>query len=136
MDGLMQDFQLNLNTVLNRAELHFGKKAIVTRTPDKSWHRYTWGEMAKRTKKLALALRALELLPEGGLAHRVRFVFASLAARQPRRHGRRRHAVGTPEHPDLGRLVEHRIQRRVGPGGHREHQRGNRGPHRREHRAD
>lgn len=63
MDGLMQDFPLNLNTVLNRAERHFGKKAIVTRTPDKSWHRYTWGEMAKRTKKLALALRRLGIQP-------------------------------------------------------------------------
>ncbi|MCH7960501.1 MAG: long-chain fatty acid--CoA ligase [Candidatus Hydrogenedentes bacterium] len=63
MDGLMQDFQLNLNTVLNRAELHFGKKTIATRTPDKSWHRYTWGEMAKRTKKLALALRKLGIQP-------------------------------------------------------------------------
>ncbi len=63
MDGLMMDFQLTLDAVLRRAEQHFYKKEIVTRMPDKSFHRYTYGDMVKRTKKLALALKRLGIKP-------------------------------------------------------------------------
>ena len=63
MDGLMMDFELTLDAVLRRAEQHFFKKEIVTRQPDKSFHRYTYGDMAKRAKKLALALRRLGIKP-------------------------------------------------------------------------
>ena len=59
MDGLMMDFQLTLDAVLRRAEQQFFKKEIVTRLPDKSFHRYTYGDMARRAKQLALALRRL-----------------------------------------------------------------------------
>ncbi len=63
MDGLMMDFQLTLDAVLRRAEQHFFKKEIVTRLPDRSFHRYTYGDMARRAKKLALALRRLGIEP-------------------------------------------------------------------------
>ncbi len=63
MDGLMMDFDLTLDAVLRRAEQHFYKKEIVTRQPDKSFHRYTYGDMVKRTKKLALALQRLGIKP-------------------------------------------------------------------------
>ena len=63
MDGLMMDFELTLDAVLRRAEQHFFKKEIVTRLPDKSFHRYTYGDMAKRAKKLALALQRLGIQP-------------------------------------------------------------------------
>ncbi len=63
MDGLMMDFQLTLDAVLRRAEQHFFKKEIVTRLPDKSFHRYTYGDMAVRAKKLALALQRLGIQP-------------------------------------------------------------------------
>ncbi len=59
MDGLMMDYQLTLDAVLRRAEQHFFKKEIVTRLPDKSFHRYTYGDMARRAKQLALALQRL-----------------------------------------------------------------------------
>ncbi|MBI2423239.1 MAG: long-chain fatty acid--CoA ligase [Candidatus Hydrogenedentes bacterium] len=58
MDGLMMDFPLTLDLVLRRAEQHFHHKEIVTRMPGKGWHRYTYGEMAVRAKRLALALQS------------------------------------------------------------------------------
>src|ERR671939_1468558 len=61
MDGLMMDFQLTLPPVLRRAETFFGDKEIVTRLPDKSFHRYTYREMAGRAKQLAVALDQLGL---------------------------------------------------------------------------
>jgi fatty-acyl-CoA synthase len=39
MDGLMMDYQLSLPTLLRRAETFFGDKEVVTRLPDKSFHR-------------------------------------------------------------------------------------------------
>ena len=61
MDGLMMDFQLTLPPVLRRAETYFGDKEIVTRLPDKSFHRYTYRDMARRSKQLAVALQGLGL---------------------------------------------------------------------------
>ena len=59
MKGLMMDYQLTLPTILRRAETLFGKKEIVSRLPDKSVHRYTYRDFAKRAKKLAVALHQL-----------------------------------------------------------------------------
>lgn len=59
MDGLIMDYELTLDSVLRRAELHFHKKEIVTRLPDKSFHRYNYRDMAHRAKKLASALKKL-----------------------------------------------------------------------------
>lgn len=53
------DYQLTLPTILRRAESLFGKKEIVSRLPDKSIHRYTYADLAKRAKKLAVALQQL-----------------------------------------------------------------------------
>ena len=61
MDGLMMDFQLTIPTLLRRAESYFGDKEIVTRLPDKSFHRYTYADMARRAKQLAVALGELGL---------------------------------------------------------------------------
>ena len=61
MNGLMMDFQLTLPTLLRRAETYFGDKEIVTRLPDKSFHRYTYPDMARRAKQLAVALGELGL---------------------------------------------------------------------------
>ena len=63
MDGLMMDFQLTLPPLLRRAETFFGDKQIVTRLPDKSFHRYTYADMARRAKQLAVALKRLGLEP-------------------------------------------------------------------------
>jgi fatty-acyl-CoA synthase len=61
MDGMMMDFQLTIPTLLRRAEAYFGDKEIVTRLPDKSFHRYTYADMARRAKQLAVALGELGL---------------------------------------------------------------------------
>ena len=59
MNGLMMDFQLTVDALLRRAETSFANKEIVTRLPDKNFHRYTYGDMAIRAKRLALALQKL-----------------------------------------------------------------------------
>ncbi len=61
MHGLMMDFPLTLAAMLRRAEHLFSHKEIVTRLPDKSTHRTTYGATVRRTKQLALGLRRLGL---------------------------------------------------------------------------
>jgi fatty-acyl-CoA synthase len=61
VDGLIMDYQLNVPAILRRAEQHFGHKQIVSRLPDKSFHRMTYGELVPRTRRLAAALRGLGL---------------------------------------------------------------------------
>ncbi len=63
MNGLMMDFQLTLPPLLRRAETYFGTREIVTRMPDKSFHRYTYGDMTRRAKQLAVGLGKLGLEP-------------------------------------------------------------------------
>src|SRR3954463_7402602 len=59
----MMDFQLTLPPLLRRAETYFGDKEIVTRLPDKSFHRYTYRDLARRSKQLAVGLEQLGLEP-------------------------------------------------------------------------
>src|SRR3712207_1775896 len=47
--------------MLRRAEALYGLKEIVTRRPDKSFHRYTYADFVRRAKKLAVALGELGL---------------------------------------------------------------------------
>ncbi len=61
MDGQMMDFQLTLPHILKRAETYFARGEIVTRLPDKSFHRTTHGETMRRAKQLAVALQQLGL---------------------------------------------------------------------------
>ena len=62
MQGLMMDdYQLTLPPILRRAESFFGDREVVTRLPDKSFHRYTYADMAGRAKQLAVALQELGL---------------------------------------------------------------------------
>ena len=57
MEGLIMDYQLNVPAILRRGEQLFGDREIVTRLPDRSWHRYTYAEFAPRARRLAAALR-------------------------------------------------------------------------------
>src|SRR3954464_3224119 len=57
MDGLMMDFPLTLTHLLKRAEQFFPHGEIVTRMPDKSFHRTTYGETMRRSRQLAVALK-------------------------------------------------------------------------------
>ena len=63
MDGLMMDFQLTLPPLLRRAETYFGQREVVTRLPDKGFHRYTYADLARRAKQLAVGLAGLGLEP-------------------------------------------------------------------------
>src|SRR5579862_2049303 len=57
----MMDFPLTLTHLLRRSETYFAANPIVTRLPDKSLHRTTYGESMRRAKQLAVALQGLGL---------------------------------------------------------------------------
>ncbi|MAV35397.1 MAG: long-chain fatty acid--CoA ligase [Planctomycetaceae bacterium] len=59
MDGLMMDFPLTLDALLRRAETIHGGREVVSRLPDRSWHRTDLGSVAARSKCLAQALQKL-----------------------------------------------------------------------------
>ena len=59
MQGLMMDYQLTLDAILRRADTLYGSRAIVSRLPDKSLHRYTYCELSARSRRLAVALGRL-----------------------------------------------------------------------------
>jgi fatty-acyl-CoA synthase len=61
LKGLTSDYHLTLPAMLRRAEAFNGPKEIVTRRPDKSFHRYTYADFVRRAKKLAVALGELGL---------------------------------------------------------------------------
>jgi acyl-CoA synthetase (AMP-forming)/AMP-acid ligase II len=57
VDGLIMDYQLNVPAILRRAEQLHADKEIVTRLPDRTWHRYTYADFVPRARRLAAALR-------------------------------------------------------------------------------
>jgi fatty-acyl-CoA synthase len=61
--GLNLDYQLTLPAIMRRAESLFGHKEVVTRRPDKSFHRYTYADFISRAKRLAVALKGLGIEP-------------------------------------------------------------------------
>ena len=61
MRGLMMDFPLTVPALLERAGRIFGKVEIVTRRPDRSLDRTTWGHVRRRSRRLANALTGLGL---------------------------------------------------------------------------
>ncbi len=63
MNGLMMDFPLTLNVILRRAETIHSQAEIVTKCGNHTWHRYTYADMARRARQLALALDKLGIGP-------------------------------------------------------------------------
>ena len=63
MNGLMMDFPLTLAAIFRHAERIFPRRSIVTRRTDLSIHRYTVGDFAGRTRRLARALQRLGIQP-------------------------------------------------------------------------
>jgi fatty-acyl-CoA synthase len=63
LEGLVQDYQLTLPYFLRRAEQLYGHREIITRRPDKTFHRHTYTDFVSRSKKLAVALGNLGLEP-------------------------------------------------------------------------
>lgn len=62
MQGLMMDYPLTLNNILQRARRYFPTHEIVTKTPNGT-HRYTYGDFYKRVAQLAHVLDQLDLAP-------------------------------------------------------------------------
>jgi fatty-acyl-CoA synthase len=61
MRGLMMDFPLTVPALLERAGKIFGDVEIVTRRPDRRLVRSTWGDLYRRSRRLANALTGLGL---------------------------------------------------------------------------
>src|SRR6202050_4366745 len=61
MRGLMMDFPLTVPALLERAGGIFGKVEIVSRQPDRRLARSTWGDLYRRSRRLASALTGLGL---------------------------------------------------------------------------
>jgi len=56
MEGLIMDYPLTTNTILEYGNRVYSYKKIITHLPDGSRHEYSFGDMYKRCKKLANAL--------------------------------------------------------------------------------
>lgn len=63
MQGLMMDYPLTMDRILEHANRIFPKKQIITRLPDGTMHRYSYANLYKRVKRLANALGALGIKP-------------------------------------------------------------------------
>jgi fatty-acyl-CoA synthase len=59
MNGLMMHFPLTVTAMIRRAEALHGHKEVVSRLPDKSYHRYTYRDAVRRAKRLAASLAGL-----------------------------------------------------------------------------
>lgn len=59
LKGLMMDYPLTLTHFLERARRYYHDTEIVTKRPDGSLHRYTYGEAYRRICRLAHALAKL-----------------------------------------------------------------------------
>ena len=57
MKSTMMDYPLTLPPILERTGRLFGKVEIVSRLPDKSLHRQTYGDFYRRARALAQALQ-------------------------------------------------------------------------------
>jgi len=63
MHGLMMDQPLLVSSLLRHAERHHGDQEIVSRRVEGDIHRCSFRELASRSRRLANALRSLELTP-------------------------------------------------------------------------
>ncbi len=63
MNATMMQIPLTIDSILQRAEGLFANVEIVSRRPDRSLHRTTWGAVAARARTLAQALVGLGVQP-------------------------------------------------------------------------
>ena len=59
MQGLMMDYQLTLDRILEHANRMFPHKHVRTKLPDGSFHSYTYADLYRRVKRLANVLEGL-----------------------------------------------------------------------------
>ncbi len=67
LNGLMMDYPLTLNTIVEHAERMTPRKEIRTKLPDGSWHSYAYADFARRVRQLGKVLESLGV----GLGERV-----------------------------------------------------------------
>src|SRR5262249_50547814 len=109
MPCFTMNYQLTIPAILRRAELHYADKEIVSELPDKTLFRYGYGEMARRAKRLAVALLDLGIQPGDRVAtlcwnhhHHLEAYFGVTAA------GAVLHTLNLRLHAnDLAYIVEH-----------------------------
>ena len=63
MRELMADYQLTIPAIMRRADAMFGHVAIVSRSADGTVERYSYADMIRRAKQLAVALQTLGVNP-------------------------------------------------------------------------
>jgi fatty-acyl-CoA synthase len=63
MHGLMMNQPLLISSLLAHVERHHGSQEIVSRRVEGDIHRYTYRDMAARSRRMANALRALKVTP-------------------------------------------------------------------------
>ncbi len=63
MFGLMQQQSLLISSLIDFAERHHGDGEVVSRRVEGDIHRYTWADVARRSRQVANALDALKLAP-------------------------------------------------------------------------
>lgn len=63
MNGLMMDYQLTVDKIIEHANRLYPHKKIITKLPDGTYHEYTYADMYKRVKRLAKALVGLGVEP-------------------------------------------------------------------------
>src|SRR4030088_3055447 len=63
LKGTMMQYPLTLVSLFERAGKLFGEVEIVSRRPDQSTHRYTYGAWYRRTRALAAVLQDYGLQP-------------------------------------------------------------------------
>src|SRR5678815_747653 len=61
MTATMMDVPLTIDLILERAERWMGAAEVVSRRPDRSLHRTTYGAVAQRARRLARALVAADI---------------------------------------------------------------------------
>ncbi|MCY4062987.1 MAG: long-chain fatty acid--CoA ligase [Chloroflexi bacterium] len=63
LSGLMMDYPLTLNTIVEHASRMTPRKTIKTKQPDGGWHEYNYADFYRRVKKLGNVLEALGVEP-------------------------------------------------------------------------
>jgi len=63
LSGLMMDYPLTLNTIVEHASRMTPRKTIKTKQPDGGWHEYSYADFYRRVKKLGNVLEALGVEP-------------------------------------------------------------------------
>ena len=59
LNGLMMDYPLTLDVILDHARRMTPQKTIKTQLPDGSWHEYTYADFYRRVKRLGNVLETL-----------------------------------------------------------------------------